>query len=144
MSIQSALYEHLKDDSGISAIVGDKVYPLVASGDDSPPYITFQLITRRHEHDLGAASGLARTRIQVNCWESTAALAEALADTVRESLDGFSGTMGTTNAAAVKSCRLDGEVEAYDPPADADRAEAGVFSVKMDFLIWYGETIPTF
>ena len=143
MSIQSALYEHLKDDSGISAIVGSKVYPLVAAPGD-PPYITFQLITRGHEHDMGAASGLARTRIQINCWQSTATLAETLADTVRDALDGFSGTMGTTNTAAVKSCRLDSELEAYDPPADADRAEAGVFSIKMDFLIWYTETIPTF
>ena len=144
MSIQSALYEHLKDDSAISTIVGSKVYPLVASDDDSPPYITFQLITRGHEHDLGAASGLARTRMQVNCWQSTPTLAETLADTVRDALDGFSGTMGTTNTAAVKSCRLDGDFEDYDPPPDPDRAEAGVFSVKMDFLIWYTETIPTF
>ena len=144
MSIQSALYEHLKDDAGILAIVGDKVYPVVAGPDDSLPYITYQLISRQHEHDLGAASGLARTRIQVNCWESTAALAETLADTVRDSLDGFRGTMGTVNTEAVKATLLDGEIEAYDPPADPDRAEGGVFSVKMDFRIWYGETIPTF
>ncbi len=141
--IGESLYEHLKDDAGITAIVGTKVRPLVASTKDVLPYLTFSQIGGDHVHHMASASGLAGPLFQIDCWETKALLAHTLADAVRESLDGNEHfTMGTVNTTFVSSAMLQGELDNVVTPTHGD--EPSTYRVTQTWKFWHAETVPTF
>lgn len=140
MSIKDDLYTYLINDSGIAAAVSDRVYPLTAPTSAALPYITLQRISCPHVHHMGAASGLCDSRFQIDCWAENSVDAETASEAVREALDGYQhSTMENTDVRAVF---LEDESDTYEPPDDA--SEVGVFRNRMDFIIWYAESIPTF
>jgi hypothetical protein len=113
MTIQDELFTRLKDDAGVSAIVGTGIYPVRLPQNKSTPALVYTQISGPRLHDLGGASDRAMPRFQVDCWADTAAAAKSLADAVRASLNGFNGTLTTIKA----TIRLDNEQEDYDDGA---------------------------
>ena len=94
MSILTDLYATLNTNAGVRAIVGlstspqqSKIY-LVHADDVSKPFVTFDLLSGTRDHSLPGTSDMERQVIQINCNETTAELAEALADAVFSALEG--------------------------------------------------------
>lgn len=144
MSLKDALVVELRANAGVAAIVATRVFRGIAPQGQALPYLTLQLISNDHQDHMTAASGLADARIQVSSWDKTEHGAEALANAVREALDGFTqATLGGSGYTAdVRRISLEGEAENYVAPMAGD--DVGVFGVMQDYGIWYGETIPTF
>lgn len=142
MSLQAALYDELKNNAGVSAIVSTRIYPGVADDDASTPYITFTRISAERLHHMMATSGRARTTIQINSWDDNAKGAHELSDAIREGLDHFDGTLGSAQTATVQLAKLENERDQYEAPIDG--SEVGVHSVQQDWAFWHSETIPTF
>lgn len=142
MPLKDSLYEHLKDDSGVSAIVGTRIYPHLAPQDASRPYITYALISSVRRPHMVAASGVVSQRIQINCWGDTDLGADTLGNAAREALDGFRGTMGTDIETDVRRVFLDEESDAFEGPTDG--REQGIYCVQQDYIIWHAESVPTF
>jgi len=118
----------------VSALVSSRIYP----GPPLPqhatlPAITYNQISATRVHVLAGPGGKARRRIQVDCWAATKTEAEALADTVRRSLDGFYGSMRDT---VVGSTRIDNEQYFFEEEAGV----TGIERVSHDYIIAHLET----
>lgn len=144
-SIRSALFSYLSGKTGVTAIVGTspvRLYPLARPQGGELPAMTYARVTGGHDHNLTAASGTAIPTFELDCFAETYAEADALAEAIRQVMQGFSGSFGTGgNAVAVKAVLLDDESDGYDlPQDDSDR---GAFFITLRYRIRYSESIPT-
>ena len=140
--LETGLYAYLAASTPITALVSDRIFPNAIPPAESFPCITFNRLSTEQPHHMTAAAGVQSARIQVDCWakgrggySSAAAIAEA----VRDRMDGYRGTMGTVT---VKTTHLHEQRDDYEAPTDA--AELGVFKVSQDYLIWYSVSAPSF
>lgn len=125
--------------SAVTDIVGGtshaRIYPLRLPQRGKLPAITYQRIDGEREHAMEGTSGLARIRVQLDCWATDQAgrdgytTVKQLAAAVRGALDGWRGAQGSES---IKGAFLIG---------DRDLHESGFFRVSMDFGIWYDESL---
>lgn len=137
-SILTAFYARSVASTTVTDNIGTRLYPDQAPETASTPYAVYSEISRTHEHSMAGASGLARSRIQVDCFATTRALADTAGEGFRELWDGWRGTTGTVN---VRSCMIDDESTDYVAPVDAN--ETGMYVRRIDFIVWYVESVPS-
>lgn len=143
MTIGAALYSHLTGTLSITntlskttAVYSKGTYP------NSPPakYIGVQKISRVGSPHLLGDGGLARKRIQFNCWADSLEDCDLIAEALRKALNGFRGDLGF-NASIVfaNEIRLDDD---NDEPLDPiDSSQQGKVGRRLDFLIWHQESL---
>ena len=141
--IESALATYLKARTTVLAIVGTSVYASrapqkTAAQTPVQPRIVYQLLpgSRRHYHTTGA-SGLVEADIELLCIEKTYAKARILYEAIRNEIDGFSGTWGTT---AIDQCLLSTPTDATGNPTQGD--DMGFPCVSCVAAIVYVEAVP--
>lgn len=139
MTLEEGLVAYLTGVPGIAAQVGSRIYPAPAPEDVTYPLIVYQRISTVRVRSLNGPAQLAKARVQINAHAATYSAAKLLADEIRNALDCFQGTMGTVN---VSGCFLqdDGDLPDISPDLLANR----VYGVRMDFLVGYQETLPTY
>lgn len=93
MAIEKALCTILNRAEAVTNIIGTSIYPLVLSPDAVLPALVYQQIAGPRDHVTAGPSGLASPRFQITCWAATYGKADELADAVRQTLDGYSGTV---------------------------------------------------
>lgn len=140
-SVTLAVCSELKGDAAVSAIVAFSVFDSVVpnAAQVKTPYITVQQIPGGEQaHDQSGASGLARVRLQINCYESTAKLAHTLRDAVADALDGNIGaTIGTgANTLAMSSLFLIDDFQDFEPALDGSDVPAA-YVYRMEFEGWH-------
>lgn len=101
------------------------------------PAITYQRVTGGHEHRLTGSSGTAIPTFELDCWADSYEAADQLAEAVRQVMQGFSGTMGSTT---VHSVILDDEADQFTPPSDG--SDNGIYSITLRYRIRHTESIP--
>ena len=101
MTLEDALYTKLTGTTAVSDLVGDRVYPAPLPQNIADPCISFQRIDTPREYSLTGYANLASPRIQVDCWAETYEGATALANAVRQAVQGFSGDIGSVTVYAV-------------------------------------------
>lgn len=96
-AIEDAIYSHLKDDAGVSAMIGDRVYGARLPKSCTMPAIMFRRISGSREvtHDDGTTGSYCKSRFEINCYGATYESAVNLGRLVSSLFDGFRGTMGT-------------------------------------------------
>jgi hypothetical protein len=138
MSLQSAIRDHLRNDTAIAAIVGTRVYQNTASSKAAVPYIVVNVISQQPEHHLGGVSGIRHARAQIDSYESTSALRGVLAAAISARCDGWAetrdGEMGAGNL-DVRSMLLDSEGDLYETPENG--SEEGLFRNRADYFLSY-------
>lgn len=136
--IRVGLRAYLLDDSAISTQVGGaRIYPIKLPQGQVQPSIVFMRVSGLGDHHMQGPSGLARSRIQIDCWAQSAQTAVELANLVKERIDGFRGSMewdddSPGNAVVVQGIFFESEREDYD---DAVK----LYRVSRDFFVWYAE-----
>lgn len=125
MTWEADLYEHLRTDSGIAAVVGSRIYPVILPQNSTKPAITYQEITGIPQTDLSGDDGdLQEIRLQIDCWAEGArayTIAAELAELVRVRLQ-----TAATNFHAVTNWRRVG----YED-------DARLYRGLLDVSIWY-------
>ena len=126
--IAAAIYDILKNNSGVSALVGTRIYPLAIPQDATLPAIQYQKISSRgyYTHDGEAA---VRSRIQISAVAETYEAADDIAGAIQSCLSGY------RNAAAgvrIFSCFLEGERDGFGILNDLE-------VVQQDYMILHGE-----
>jgi hypothetical protein len=123
----------------VAALVSTRVYPDVLPQTPTFPAIRYTRIStaRSQFRVLSRAGGKAtraQPRFQVDAYALTRAQANAVADAVREVLDGYSGTAAsfTIDQAAV-------EDEGADLEEGVGPGGAPVYRARLDFFISYAE-----
>lgn len=139
--MELSLYTYLASVSAITDLVDDRIYPHhLPQGVATYPVLTFQTISRTHDHTLTAAAGMCQARVQVDCWcKGSLQTAMSLAEAVRQAMHGFIGDMEGTNVAFVQ---LDSDRDMHESPEDG--SDTWLYRRTQDWLIKYTETVPTF
>ena len=112
--IDQALTEYLQGYAGLVAIVGGRVYALIAPDDPLTPYVVFRRVSTPREHTQSGAAGMAQPRFQIECWGETKLVCVQAIEQVRFALDGFKGQMGVTYPVTVGDAYCEGDNDDYD------------------------------
>lgn len=126
--LEEALYVRLTGDAAVTAIVGTAVYPQAAPQNLEPPFITYARVSAERLRSFDGPSGLARPRMQVDCWAAGYRQARQLADATRRALDGW-----RSPADGVPGAMLESDRDLHEP-------ENGLHRVSMDFFFWHEES----
>jgi len=96
------IYGLLHGFAAVAAIVGTHIYPDAMAEATALPAIRYQTIDQLEDSilDDGSSSGLFRRRVQIDCVAKKKSDAVALAQAVRDALDGFSGVVAAVPAAS--------------------------------------------
>lgn len=141
MSLRNAIKEHLAVDGGVSPIVVDRIYELIAAHDATLPYLVIEITDEAGQPHLRGASGLVEATVAIECVATTAAVMDALTKAVREAMDTASGTLGTgADATVVRNMALDARGDTVLEPLDASRGYKRV--KRLVFTVWYRESVP--
>lgn len=125
MSLESALYTHLVNDTAVAALVSTRIYPLVTPQDALLPAIAYQVIDDVPVYTHQSASGQSRSRVQLTM-QGTYSQVVALRYAVQQAVHTFTGDgVIDVQAATVEAVR-DGYAETFE------RATR-----RMDVMIWY-------
>ena len=150
MSVISDLHARLAADATLRALVDTdlstnaQVYVGQPSKDASLNYVTISSVGEEEIGDLIAVTGLINKTVQITCISRSkdggnAALADAMRDAVRDSLNGLQGaTMGSTE---VRSMRFSGVSDQDQSPTDG--GEGPTFRRQIEVSIWYVDSVPT-
>jgi hypothetical protein len=129
VTIEAGLNTHLLADSNVTDLVGARIYPLKVPQDADLPAIAYQKISGPRDETQSGPSGLVESRMQLTYQGTTYSEAKLVAEAVRGSIDGFSGTMGSV---AVNACHLANEIDGWSVMFEKP-------TVRHDYLIWYQE-----
>jgi len=97
MSIESDLVAHLKNDSGVSALVGTRIYPLMAPQNVINPYITYQVVNDNSNQCMGGEVYQNDTRFQLDVWSTKYSEVKAIKEAVLSALIGFKSSNSISN-----------------------------------------------
>lgn len=136
--MEKAVVWLLLNAAGVTALVGQRIKPIMEHQGTSFPYITYQAISGTPIQTTDGASGIAEGVIQINAYAITYEVARAIIEAVRIALQGQSGTFN-----GVK-CRVLVESGPNDLPESptADK-EMPVFGRTIDVNVMFTETIPS-
>ena len=112
MTIAALLKAGLAANSGVSAIVSTRIYPIVFTNNNPTlPAITYQRISGS---GTNGSTALRESRYQINCWANTHVAVSALAAAVKTFAEEFSDT---TSTPGIKMCLVVNENDDYDDQA---------------------------
>lgn len=83
------VYELLKNDTGVKALINARVYPLVAPQNVQKPYITYRVVTGLKIQCLGGQIFQGDYRMQLDCYSTTYSNVKAISQAVKNCLVGF-------------------------------------------------------
>jgi hypothetical protein len=89
-----ALAQYLARNSGLNALVGERIYPVTKAQMGALPYVTYQRISTRYVQAHGEYSALPTARVQFNLYAEQFAEVKALNAALNNALDGYRGEMG--------------------------------------------------
>lgn len=130
--IEASLRMFVIADPAVSALVGPRVYTLKLPQTPQYPAVVYQRISgpRMHSHD--GATGLAEGRWQFTAWARRYQDAKAVADALRQRMDGYSGAVGADEVGLIRLVNEFDEIE----PAEND---GGDYGVRQDYIVSYYE-----
>jgi len=128
--IEDDLYDYLTADSGVSALVGARIWPDIVPQDPSYPLITYARSNDEREStfDEGQTDHVGAD-FQIDSWGETRGAAIELAATVRAALLNYGGDMGATR---IDQVRLSSQLDIYEH-------EVGAYRRTQIWTLWYYE-----
>lgn len=130
MDIETALRAHLANHSGLAALVGGRIYPLILPQDPALPAVTYQKVSESSEYIHDGVSSIRKGRLQLDCWAATYATAKAVAAQVKASLHRFSGVLGGAGGVQVGGAWIEDETDFYEP-------DPPIYRVSVDVRLIY-------
>lgn len=129
MILEQGLFAFLSADTAISAIVADRIFPLMQRGDAQPSLVYSRVAAQRTQRLCNTTDPALRGAFQIDSYAKTYEEVKELADIVRQTLVDFAGDMGGTHVSTVI---LDTEIDMLDP-------EPGLYRVLQTYFIWFVE-----
>jgi len=135
ISIEEGIVHLLKNNAGVSALVGTRIYAQKLPQNPIMPALTYQLITPMSLISHQGMSGTAYSRYQITGWDTTELGIIALMKAVRICLGCYKGTVGVApNTVVIQALLPVGGYETYEPTT-------GLFMRSLDFEIWNAEAL---
>ena len=124
VDFEIVLLRTLREDAGLSAMVGNKVFALVIPQGTKLPCITFQRIGGMPANTLSGHSGLEEIDLQIDVWARDYDEAKAIAKAVRAAMPPSGPRF---------SAHLIEDQDLYEDGTN-------YFRVNMEFKVWFLET----
>ena len=118
----------------VSALVGNRIYPVLAPATAALPLVTWRRSGVQREQTLGLPMGMPRVSVEYSIYGTTYEQARELADAMRVVLDGYGGTADNTT---VKQASLEDESDDFVTLAGADLPP--VYQVTQRYDCWWSE-----
>jgi hypothetical protein len=99
--INDSLYTYLKAYAGVTAYVGNRIYPGVLRENTVYPCISYVTNYENEVDTFNQPKTLISPVIEFTCWASTPKEANQLANALRLSFKNFSGTMGSDTVSSI-------------------------------------------
>jgi hypothetical protein len=131
-TIETVLYSILTADVGVSSLIATRLYPLIIPQGVNMPAMTYQKISGQWQIQMSGPHNMSRERFQFNCWAKTYSETRALAEAVRDLLNGYDSTVDTVK---IHVATLDNEFDVVEETGDVRLARR--YGRMMDFIIWY-------
>ena len=125
MTIANLIYAQLTTDSGVSALVGTRVYHIILPQQEPVPAISYQRISNSEQD---GTSSLRNTRYQIDCWDNDYTGVQSLADAVKAAMEEWADADQTPS---VKMCRVIGELETFENDTKLYRVSIDVMCTTM-------------
>lgn len=120
-------------DPAVAAVVGTRVYPVIAPAAADLPFITWRRSSVQRSHSLSGPTGMPTVVLSVDLYAVTYEAVRELADRVRLALDGYGGT--PADSISVQHVSLDNESDGFIQLAGGDIPP--VYSVTQTYsIIW--------
>lgn len=126
----------LVSDPAVAAIVGTRVYPVIAPAAADLPFATWRRVGVQREHTLNGPMGMPTVLLAIDLYALTYEAVRDLADRVRLALDGYGGS--PSDSVVVNNVSLDNEADGFVQLAGGDMPP--VYSVTMTFSIMWSES----
>jgi hypothetical protein len=131
-SPEAAVRNRLVTTAAVTAIVGSRVYPVIAPADADLPFVTWRRTSIQRQHSLSGPIGVPMVMLTVDLFATTYEGVRELADAARVSLDGWGGTFQNT---VVSNVSLENESDGFVQLAGGDVPP--VYTVQMTFgILW--------
>lgn len=134
--LRTALRGFLLADGTVSALCGGRIYPARLPQGQVLTSLVYTRISGQGDNKMDGATGLSRPRMQIDAWSQSADSASALANAVKDRLDGYRGEMAPANSPAdpvfVQGVFFESERDGYDN-------DSQLYFVSRDYFIWNEE-----
>ena len=97
MEIFEAFTAHLLAQTGLTALIGDRIYPYEASEGDPLPYIVYQNISDVKNHTLEGQNAFENPVYQFTVYDSDPVTIKAIGRQIKAALSDYHGTMSGLN-----------------------------------------------
>lgn len=126
--IGPAIDQRFRAVTGITDLVGQRIYPIKLPQNVVYPAITYFMVGERHELASGVNPGIVEGRWQVNAWGSTVKSARDVAEAVRLGFERYRGTADNTEI-----------LDVYDDETAGETYEDDVlvYRVHRDYRVWW-------
>lgn len=101
--IEEAFFELLTTDPGLSALIGNRLFPVQLPEQVIKPAISYDRISGPRMMSHQGPSGTANPRYQFNCWGDTYAQSKRVADQLRFALDGLQTIIAVPTETSVEA-----------------------------------------
>jgi hypothetical protein len=133
-TVEQALRDLVLADSAVSARVGSRMYPLTLPQAWASPALRYQRVSALRAREVGGPTGRAYPTFQIDAFaRGSYADARALADDVRQAIDGY---VGTTSGVVFGAIVLESDQDMLEAVEDED-----VYRITMDFRITHAEPL---
>jgi hypothetical protein len=122
-------------DADVAALVGTRVYPVIAPATADLPFVTWRRSGVQREQTLGGPMGMPTVILTVDCYATTYEAVRDLADKCRRVLDGY-GT-GEAESVVVKNVALTNEADGFIQLAGGEMPP--VYSVTQTYSVMWVE-----
>ena len=141
IDISEGVCQFLQTLSSVTAVIGtspnDRIYPDVLPQGATLPAITYEEPSGQEDYHLTGRSGMAESRVQINCFAATRSAANALGRIVRNTLgDGVNRQCG---GIYVRKCHVENDHTIYESPIDG--SDAGRYVRSTDYVISYQQQL---
>lgn len=125
----TAIYNLLKDDAGVGAIIGDKIYPGIIPDNVAYPAVRYTELTQRFDETKDGPIATGEHSFEVHIYSYEYAQAHRLATAIKTALDWYNGTV---NNVAIERIRL------VDQSDDPFQDEKELFQITQEYNIRVG------
>lgn len=131
---EKLLADKLQSDPAVAAIIGSRVYPVIAPASAPVPFLTWRRQAVQREQALTGPVGLPTVTLAVDMYAETYEGVRILADACRACLDGWGGQVG--NSTYVRVVSLLNEADGFIQLAGGDLPP--VYSVNQTYQVLWG------
>lgn len=121
MSIETEFRSALVQHAGLAALVGDRIYPVIAPDEVDKPYLVYHVIGGIPLVSFSGVNVIKNERIQVTAWARTYAEIRAIHEQVRAAL---------LASAILSIVPLDDGIDDYEQ-------DTKLYGIRSDYSVWY-------